>query len=327
MITVLCANAGIDKTYEVEGFEIGGFHHPRRFQTSPGGKGINVARVLRLLGQDVAVTGFLGGSVAPYVQSYLRQARVRPSFAAIAEESRLCINIVDTRRRNQTRVDEVGPLVAPSEVDALRRIWERLAAHSRLMIISGSAPRGVPYDLYADLIESAKSRKIPVLLDAHDEMLRYAIQTAPTVVMPNRSELSVLFEDDLSVPDGVVQASRELIAMGVRVVICSLGGDGAIVVSAEEGEWRAKAAMVEVISTVGCGDAAAAGYAAAWARGLGMVERVRWSMAAGAACAATFGPVPTDANGVAELVPRVQVARLGEPMELFEAADPPDEAG
>lgn len=310
MVTVLCANAGMDKTYEVEGFALGAFHHPRRVQTSPGGKGINVARNLRLLGQEVVVTGFAGGSVGQYVVASLRHSRITPSFVKIEEDSRLCINIVDSRGKTQTRLDEVGPLVTPSEVQMLRHTWERLLERSALMIISGSAPRGVPFDLYADLIVSARKRRVPVILDAHDEMLAYGVQAVPTMIKPNLAELGVLMDSELAVPEGVLTACRGLVATGIETVFCSLGARGAIVASAREGDWQADAPTVQVVSNVGCGDATVAAYAAAFLRGLSLPERIRWAMAAGAVCAVTFGPVMSDPKDVARMVSSVVLRRL-----------------
>ena len=320
MVTVLCANAGMDKTYEVEGFALGGFHHPRRVQTSPGGKGINVARVLRLLGQETVVTGFAGGSVGQYIVSSLRQSRVTPSFVKIEETSRLCLNIIDSRGKTQPRLDETGPLVTPSEVQMLKRTWERLLERSDLMVISGSTPRGVPFDLYADLVLAARKREVPVILDAHDELLAYGVQAVPTMIKPNLSELGVLVDSEPAVPEGVLIASRALVATGIETVVCSLGGRGAITVSASEGEWQAQAPQVDLVSSVGCGDAMVAAYAAASLKGLKLPDRLRWGVAAGAACAATFGPVMSEAREIARLVPQVALQRVDEPGEAPEPA-------
>lgn len=312
MITVLCANAGLDKTYQVEGFQLGAFHHPRRVRTAPGGKGINVARVLRALEQEVVVTGFAGGTVAQFITGHLRREGITPDFVRIAEESRLCINIVDTARKSQTRLDEVGPLITPSEIAQLKRKWDQLMQRSEMAVISGSTPRGVPFDLYGELILAARKRKVTVILDAHDELLRDGVQAAPTVVKPNLAELSVLFGKELTVPDGVVEAARQLLGLGIRMVICSLGGDGAIVVTGTHGEWRARAPQVQVVSPVGSGDAMVAGFAAASAWRLGLVDRIRWAVAAGAAGAATLGAGFASKSEVEALVPQVVVMRLGQ---------------
>lgn len=312
MITVLCANAGLDKTYEVEGLHVGGFQHPKRARTAPGGKGINVARVLRALGHEVIITGFAGGTVAQYIAGYLRREGITTDFVRIAEESRLCINIVDTKRKIQTRLDELGPLITPSELQQLERKWDQLLQRSEIAIISGSTPRGVPHDLYGELVLAARQRQVTTILDAHDELLRDGVQAGPTVVKPNLAEMSVLFNKELSVPDGVAEASRELLQLGVHVVVCSLGGDGAIVVTKKHGEWRARAPSVKVVSAVGSGDAMVAGFAAASAERLSLAQRIQWGIAAGTASAATFGAGFAARSDVEALVPQVVVQNLAD---------------
>lgn len=313
MITVLCANAGVDKTFEVEGFSIGGFHHPRKVRTAPGGKGINVARVLRALGQETALTGFVGGSPAQFITTYLRREGIHTDFVRIAEDSRLCMNILDTVRKTQTRLDEVGPLVTPNEIEQLRRKWDALLARSQLAVIAGSAPRGVPFDLYADLILAARQRRVATILDAHDELLRDAVDAGPTVIKPNLGELCALMGEELSVPDGVLAACRQLAARGVGMVLCSLGSEGALVVTRGRGEYRARTPNVEVVSNVGAGDASVAGFAAAYVQRKSLTECIRWAMAAGAACAATFGAGFASAEEIEALVPEVSVTELSPP--------------
>ena len=307
MITVLCANAGIDKTFEVEGYRVGGFHHPKRVRTAPGGKGINVARVLRALECEVAVTGFAGGYPAQFIATFLRREGVGLDFVRIAEDSRLCTNVIDTVRKSQTRLDELGPLVTPTEIEHLKRKWDQLLQGSKLAIISGSVPRGVPYDLYAELILIARQRRVPTMLDAHDEMLREAVAAGPTIMKPNLAELSALFGRTLSVPGGVLEASRELVRRGVQMILCSLGADGAIAVTKDHGEWRAMAPKVEAVSAVGSGDAMVAGFAAAFSSRRKVTECIQWAVAAGTACAATFGAGFATMAEVEALVPQVEV--------------------
>jgi fructose-1-phosphate kinase PfkB-like protein len=132
------------------------------------------------------------------------------------------------------------------------------------------------------------------------------------MIKPNLAELGVLMESELAVPDGVLAACRSLVATGIETVFCSLGARGAIVASATEGEWQADAPTVQVVSTVGCGDATVAAYAAASLRGLSLPERIRWAMAAGAVCAVTFGPVMGNPKDVARMVSNVVLRRLDE---------------
>ena len=310
VITVLCCNAGIDRTYAVDSFQLGGYHVPRRLRAAPGGKGINVARVLHTFGENVVLGGFAGGVAADFITSQIKRSGITPSFVKIAEESRLCINIVDTTTRTQTQVDEAGPLVTPSEVEALIRRWPALLDRCSLAIISGSAPRGAPFSLYHDLIQQAHAHKVPVILDARDEMLANAISARPQVIKPNFIELCNLMGTELTVPNGVVEASRELWGRGIGTVITSLGHQGAIFASREEGIVWAVPPKIDVLSPVGSGDALVAGYAAALVHQRSFEERIRWAIAAGAANAATFGAGFCSAEQIRNISPEVTVKDL-----------------
>jgi fructose-1-phosphate kinase PfkB-like protein len=130
------------------------------------------------------------------------------------------------------------------------------------------------------------------------------------MVKPNFAELSHLVGRDLAVPEGVVAAARQLLASGTRAVLCSLGGDGAIVVTDTEGAWRALVPPVQVVSPVGCGDASVGGYVSAAEEGLGTTQCIQWALAAGSACAATFGAGFASRPEVEALVPQVRLESL-----------------
>ncbi len=310
MILVLCANAGIDRTYEVSNFAVGGFHHPGRVRVAAGGKGINVARALRSLGQAVTVTGFVGGGSGQFIEADLRELGAHPAFVRIAEESRLCINIVDPFNRQCTRVDELGPLVSPSEVKRLSTAWRRLLGDCQLAIISGSAPRGVPFHLYRDLVHAARQASRPIILDAHDEPLKLAIEVGPDVVKPNHEELEKLMRESLSIPDGIVKAGRELVDKGVKMVLVSLAEQGAIGVTAGAGIWRVEPPPIEVVNPVGGGDAMVAGLAAATIEGQPFGERLQWAVAAGTVSAQQFGAAACSRADVEALAAQVRLTRL-----------------
>lgn len=311
MITVLCANAGVDKTYEIPNFATGGYYHPSSARTVAGGKGINVARALMALRQMSTVTGFAGGHNGRFIAADLVTAGLKTDLVNIAEESRVTINIIDGAQHTQTRVDEVGPLVTPGEVRKLQDRWKRNLHGSAMGIIAGSAPRGVNLDLYHELVEIARSMNRPVIVDAHDELLARAVEAGPTVITPNLGEMQRLVGRQLSVPDGVVAAATDLIEQGVRVVVVTLGARGAIGMARAGGVWWARTPAIERISSVGSGDAFTAGFAAASMERRPFEERLRLAVACGAANAETVGACNIDPERVAELERNVELERLG----------------
>lgn len=288
MILVLSCNAAMVRTYEVKNFKVGQFHHAARFDAAAGAKGINVARVLGKLGHNVVVTGFAGGIIGRFIQTDLRKATIKPAFVAIAEESRLCQTFVDPAARRETRVDELGPLVSPREVAKLGSRWRKLLSEAQIAVISGNAARGVPSNFYRRLVEAAHEAAVPLVLDVHNELLREAVKATPWVIKPNLSELEYLMNRQLSVPDGVVEASQELVAGGIDLVLTSLGPEGAIGVGAEGG-WWVKPPEIKLVSRVGSGDAMVAGFISATVEGKPLAGRLQWAVAAGTANAASFG--------------------------------------
>jgi tagatose 6-phosphate kinase len=319
LITVLCANAGVDKTYEIANFAAGGYYHPGQVLTVAGGKGINVARVLAMLGQSHRVTGFAGGNNGRFITRQLIEAGSHAELVKIAEESRVTISVIDRVEHTETRVDEVGALVTPGEVGKLTAKWRKLLGSSEMAIISGSAPRGVTKELYAELAQMARQAKVPLILDAHGEMLSRALPSRPMMIKPNLSEMQQLMRAPLTVPDGVVAASRELLDGGLSVVMVTLGARGAIGVTESHGIWWAKPPKVSVVSAVGSGDAFLAGFAAASMERKDFGERMRLATACGAANASSLGAGQITREKVEEILPEVQLERL----DAEDAEDPP----
>ncbi|MFQ6099272.1 MAG: 1-phosphofructokinase family hexose kinase, partial [Armatimonadota bacterium] len=182
MVTTLTLNAAVDRTYLVRNFSLGAFHRPEKTRAVPGGKGINVSRILRTMGHEVIASGFAGGMAASFIKRELERVGILADFVPIAEESRFCISVIDPEKASSTQVDEAGPLVTPSEVRALRHKLSELLQRARLLIISGSVPRGVPFTIYADLIALAREHKVHTILDTHDEPLAEGIKARPMMI-------------------------------------------------------------------------------------------------------------------------------------------------
>lgn len=310
---------GVDKTYEVPNFAIGGYYHPASASTVAGGKGINVARSLAALQQPNVLTGFAGGNNGRFIAANLMEDGLKADLVSIAEESRVTINIIDRRQHTQTRVDEAGPLVTPTEIRRLHDKWKRNLAGSAMGIIAGSAPRGVNLELYGELVEIARSMKRPVILDARDELLARAVEAQPTVITPNLGELQRLVGRQLTVPEGIIAAATDLVEDGIRVVLVTLGARGAIAVGRSNGVWWARPPAIERVSSVGSGDTFVAGFTAASMERRPFEERLRLAVACGAANAETVGAGRIDPARVKELEGQVELEHLG--------GDAPQDAG
>ncbi len=310
MILILCANAGVDRTYSVPEFSAGHYHRPEHVLVAAGGKGVNVARVLVSLGQSATVAGFAGGRSGSFAAADMRSAGIRTSLTQIREEPRTTISIIDPRNRRITRLDEAGPLVSPNEIETLRRQWIAALPGAELAVISGNPPRGVPRGLYAHFLQYAARENVPTALDAHEDFLQESLVGHPQLLKPNLRELSWLAKRPLDVPDGVVSFSRELLRQGVGTVLATLGKQGAILVGREGPALLVTAPEMEMVNSVGAGDASLAGFLAAWQEGHPLAERARWAMAAGAANCAALSAASCTRERLEELLPRVTVEPL-----------------
>jgi len=316
---VLCLNAGVDRTYEVEDFALGAYHRPLRSRVQAGGKGVNVGRIAHRLGVETIISGFAGGPGGAFITRQLQAEGLITDFVSIEEEPRVCINIVDRRAKTQTRVDEAGPLVTPTEIGRLRAKWPELLAKSKVAVLSGSAPRGVPFSIYAELITAARKSGVPVILDTRDELLAEGIKARPMMIKPNLEEVSVLKQRAIQNAQQALTVGQEFADRGVSIALISMGAGGAVAVTRKQGHWLAKPPKVEAVSSVGSGDAMVAGFVAASLRGNGFADCLRWAVAAGAANATQFENAGCTRDDVMKLIPQVQLSRVDE----FSAADVP----
>lgn len=310
MITILCANAGLDLTYEVASLRVGGYHHPLQARLGAGGaKGINAARVLRALGHEVRVTGFAGGYVGQELGRLLGEAGIETDLVPIAGTSRLCLNIVDRETRSQTQVDEVGPPVSDAEVAVLRARWPETLRGSELAVVAGTAPPGVPPTLCGELVAQGHAQGVPVLCDVRDDYLRAVAAERPELIKPNREEFARFVGRPLADTAAVLAAAREVVARGVPTVVVTLGAEGALAVDGD-GAWRANPPAVDGVSPVGSGDAAMAGLIHARLRGENLAGQLRWAVAAGAANATVLGAGQVGREQIVGLLPEVALCAL-----------------
>jgi len=288
MIVTVTLNTALDKTYTVENFVLDRVHRPTETKATAGGKGINVARVLKEFGRDVLATGFVGGCNGDKVIAGLDQEGINHDFVRIAGESRICVAVVDLANGTQTEVNENGPEVQPEELRALKSKVESLMPSAEWLVLSGNAPPGAPADFYAELIEIARRCDVRTALDASGLHLQEGVAAGPFIVKPNVAELSALVGRELLTLEEMLEAARSLIHMGVNIVIVSMGRAGCVATDGNR-SWQAAPPEIPFVSAVGSGDALLAAVIDSLLSGSDVPEAVRHGVAAGAANAMTYG--------------------------------------
>jgi tagatose 6-phosphate kinase len=300
-------NASVDATYRVDRLARGTIMRVSTRVSTPGGKGNNVARVLRALGHDVVASGFAGGHAGGFIERELQALGIEPAFVPVAGESRTCLAIVEDASAAVSELLEVGPTVTSDAQQALLERVDVLARQADAVVLSGSLPNGARLDLYADLVRIARDRGAFVALDSSGGPLAEGLAAEPDLVKPNWEEMRELMGNahaDVSAAVSFVQERLLGPALGAGSrVLLSLGRDGAVLIGAE-GAVRVPARSVAVVNTVGAGDALLAGYLDAWSRR----ERAAAALAHASAVAAasTLQPQPgsVDPADVARLLKR-----------------------
>jgi 1-phosphofructokinase len=308
-ITTVTLNPAIDQTLSIPGFAAGQVNRVAESRSDAGGKGVNVASCLADLGIEVVATGFLGTENAALFESFFERKRITDRFIRLPGSTRVGLKIVDDRTGQTTDINFPG--LAPTDQD-LSELLERvasLAAPGAWFVLSGSVPPGIPDGIYATLIESIHARGARVLLDTSGPAPRPGLEGGPEVMKPNADELSELAGRTLAGPRAVLEAARSLLDRGVRRVVVSMGGAGAVFV--EDGQaLLARPLRVTVRSTVGAGDAMVAGIVAAALEELPLEDTARLATACGALAVTRIGSGIEDPAELRELRGRVEIEPL-----------------
>ena len=309
MIATLTLNPSLDKTVTVEGLVIDEANRWTSFRRDPGGKGINVSRVIHELGGETVVYGFVGGIDGEALEHLLKQQGVPFNFTQIEGEIRSNFIITNLKTRRQTRIDAPGPCISRGELENLIAEITRIEPKPQFLVMAGSVPPGVPDDIYRQLIVEAKERGIRTVFDSDDEWLRQGIEAKPDIIKPNVYEAEQLLGIKLKDEAAIVQAAKALIAQGIEIVIISRGSGGMIVASGDN-IFKVVPPQVEVRSTVGAGDSAIAGLVMSLSGGAGIEEASRLAVAAGTATALTPGTALCHRDDVEKLLPQIEIQRL-----------------
>ncbi|MCX5333220.1 1-phosphofructokinase family hexose kinase [Streptomyces sp. NBC_00140] len=265
MILTVTLNTALDITYRVRTLRPHASHRVSEVTERPGGKGLNVARVLAALGHEVTVTGFAGGATGRVVQEQLTTAPgVVDALVPVAGATRRTIAVVDEQSGDTTQLNEPGPTVTPAEWSAFQEAYEDLLPLMAAVALCGSLPPGVPVGAYAGLVRTARAAGVPVLLDTSGEALRRGVAARPDIIKPNADELA-----ELTGSHEPLRATQDARRRGARAVVTSLGAEGLLAAS-PEGRWRATPPTRVHGNPTGAGDSAVAGLLS------GLVEHLPW---------------------------------------------------
>ncbi|MEU4493186.1 1-phosphofructokinase family hexose kinase [Streptomyces sp. NPDC023998] len=301
MILTVTLNTALDITYRVPALIPHNAHRVTEVREHPGGKGLNVARVLSALGHESVVTGFVGGPVGAVLRDLLAPLGPHDALVPIAGTTRRTIAVVDDASGDTTQLNEPGPTVTAAEWTTFLSAYESLLRDADAVALCGSLPPGIHVGAYAELVRRARAAGVPALLDTSGEPLRRGIAARPDVVKPNADELA-----QLTGSREPLRATRDARRRGAHTVVTSLGPDG-VLAATPDGVWQATPPAPLKGNPTGAGDSAVAGLLS------GLVERLPWperlARAVALSAATVLAPAAGEFDTAAyeELLPRITV--------------------
>jgi 1-phosphofructokinase family hexose kinase len=318
MIITVTLNAAIDKSLSVPNFRLGRRHRTVEQRTMAGGKGVNVARTLKALGQPVIATGFAGGVTGTHIVEQLTDEAVLNDFVRIREESRTNTSVLDPTTGEQTEINERGPSVSEGEVQLFADKLLYLARGAAIVVFAGSLPRGVDPEIYASLIRDLARMEVTTVIDTDGEPLHHAVRAEPDVVSPNVLEAEELVGHEFANEDERSLAVREIAALGPREAIMTLpdGCYARVLIDGQPSLRRARVQPREPVAKSGSGDAFLAGYLAARYESRAPDQCLRFGVACGAESTARLGAGLIDPREARRLIGEVELTEVELPAEV-----------
>lgn len=308
MILTITLNPSVDRRYVVNGFEKGKVFRAEEVQYTPGGKGINVTKVIKSLGEPVMATGFLGGRSGEYIKDELDSMDIQHNFIGINGETRSCIAIL-SEDKSQTEVLEGGPNISEEEIENFFEMYSDVIRDCEIICASGSLPEGLGMDTYRKLIDIAKEHEKKFILDTSGEALKLGTKGAPFLVKPNKEELEKLVGHNISNEDEIAEGAKHLLDKGINIVVVSLGSQGAMAFSGDYA-YKVKVPKVNAVNPVGSGDSMVAGFAVSILRKYDFETMLRLAAACGTANAMEKETGKVNIDNVKKIMRDIKIEKM-----------------
>ncbi|OIK09571.1 1-phosphofructokinase [Bacillus sp. MUM 116] len=303
MIYTLTLNPSVDYIVQLESFQLGELNRATRETKFPGGKGINVSRVLSQLGLASRALGFNGGFTGSYIEDYLKNEKIETDFIKVKEDTRINIKL---KTGQETEINANGPKISEENFKQLKDKIRQLTEND-LLVLAGSIPSTMPVTTYEEIVKICKESGAKFAVDAEGELLKKVLPYHPFLIKPNHHELGDLFQTTISSCEEVIPYGRKLIGMGARNVIVSLAGEGAVFIN-NDMSVIAEVPKGIVKNSVGAGDSMVAGFLAEYQKTGNVKNAFQYSVAAGSATAFSLGLCTKDL--IEELLVQVKIREV-----------------
>lgn len=302
MIYTLTLNPAIDYYMTMENFQLGALNSLEEGYTLPGGKGINVSKVLKNFSVESVALGFIGGFTGDYIIKHLKEYQIENDFVTLNENTR--INIKLKTKDSETEIAGISPKITVENIDELLKKFQQVKKED-IVILSGSVPSSVKATIYADIIKLLP-REVKIILDTRGVPFIEGLKANVYLTKPNNHELEEFFNRKLNNLDEIIEAGKELQKLGSENVLISLGKDGSILITKDE-VYVGNAPQGKLISSVGAGDSMVAGIVYGIAQGNSLVEAYKYGIASGSSTA--FSEGLTTIDGMKSLLNKIEIKK------------------
>ena len=306
MITTVTLNPAVDKTIEIDDFQIGKVNRISAMRLDAGGKGINVSKVIQSLGGTSTAVGIIAGTSGDFIKNYLDFIKIENNFTTIDGKTRTNIKIVDKVNHTNTDVNEIGPKVSKEDLNNVCENFCSNINQNSVVIFSGSIPKNADNNIYNVWIKKVNEKQAKCILDADGDLFKNGIKAGPYLIKPNIHELEEFFGQEIKNKIEAVKLSRQLFDYNVKIIVVSLGEEGALFIK-KDLAILACGVKVEVKSTVGAGDSMVGALALAIDKGYDFEKAIKLSVACGTASVMTSGTQAADLHTILEIEKQVKL--------------------
>lgn len=305
MIYTVTLNPSIDYVIKVKKLVKGHINRVNEEHVYPGGKGINVTRILKNLDNDSIALGFVSGFTGDYIINSLEELNLESNFIKVKDGfTRINVKI---KSEEETEINGQGPQISDEELNRFYEVIDQLV-DGDILILSGSIPSCLDERLYEDIMKRVEYRDIKVVVDATKNLLLNVLKYKPFLIKPNNNELAEMFNVELNNTEDIIFYAKKLKEMGAQNVLISMGKDGALLVSEDNQVLLSSVAKGEVVNSVGAGDSMVAGFISGYLKSNNYEEALRLGAASGGATA--FSSDLATRELIDKLIKEIKIAKI-----------------
>ena len=303
MIYTVTLNPSIDFIVHVDELKLGDLNRMTNDFKLPGGKGINVSRILKRINTESTALGFLGGFTGTFISDWLEKEKIHSCFTTVQEDTRINIKL---KSESETEINGLGPVISNEEMQELKQALSTITSND-VVVLSGSTPASLREGFYEELIQIVKDKQAEFIIDTTGKDLLHALPQQPLLVKPNNHELAELYNVTFQSIEDIIPYGNRLLTDGAQHVIISMAGDGALLFT-KEGVYRSNVLKRPLKNSVGAGDSMIAGFVGSFSKNADPLEAFKWGVACGSATA--FSDDLATSDLIHELIKEVKIEKL-----------------